>query len=353
MFNLQAPVRALRVLYHRFTRRMRTLKKQRSTLELPPEIILLIINYLPTESILSFSLTCRLFYIRYFPNSRILSPASKNIFLAMLERDIPYLVYCPECTVLHSWQQCFRSGGLLAIDSKRPCSRNAYFPPFTYGNIRYHHVRLVMNRHLYGDSHGLPIQTLDENRDWHSGATGAYCQYTWQARIIDNNLFLITNQTTYHPTNDIIQFEKHLRARGGLICNHRSIWDTPRYDSSISQSTGSPKLHNKHLPLVSLPQFLMDVQCNRILSCPVCLTDAQVTIDWSNKFKRWSVQMVTWKQFGGCRSPFDLQWRSTTIPRLEDHVGEFRAQGHPPGIVRYRWNEGDRKLLDMNSYFVG
>ncbi|KAK2772925.1 hypothetical protein CKAH01_13714 [Colletotrichum kahawae] len=332
---------------------MRTLKKQRSTLKLPPEIILLIIHYLPTESVLSFTLTCRLFYISFFPKSLILSPLSKSISLTMLERDIPYLLYCPECITLHSWQRFSRPGGLLAIHSKRPCSKTAFRPPFICGKITYQHIRLVMNHHLYGDSHGLPVHTLSESRHWQCGATGVDFQYSRQARIINNNLFLITNQTMHHPTNDTIQFEKYLRVDGGRICYHRNIWDTPRYYSSISQLTGSSKLHDKHPPLISLPKFLMDAQCGRILSCPVCLTDAQVSIKWSNKFKRWSVEMVAWRQFGDCRSPFDLQWESMTIPGSEGPTEELRAQEHPPGIVRYRWSKGDTKLSDMNSYFVG
>lgn len=139
--------------------------------------MLVVVDYLRLHDTLSLSLTCKAFYTLFFPKHRRLDASTAECFLSALERDQPNLHYCHICVRLHTWRdQCPTKGPLML--SRSSISPDCLFGPgprvqgFAYGRdkrghirrglkLRFHDARLVMNAHLYGPAHGLPIDALD------------------------------------------------------------------------------------------------------------------------------------------------------------------------------------------------
>ncbi|KAK1987224.1 hypothetical protein LZ30DRAFT_703161 [Colletotrichum cereale] len=266
---------------------------QTSTLRLPPEIMLLIIGHLPPEAVLSLALTCRSFYVSYFPESPILDARAKDALLTLLERDVPHLLYCAECTILHPWRRYTGYAPFSGVRSGLFCKHKGFRSPSFRRAMTYHHARLIMNRHLYGKAYGLPVGILDGDKGPCFGGV-VDCRSTWRSRIIDNELFLFIRETVNHPEGDMFKLEQWLNDRGGRICKHRIAWDLPQTTSQPNMALDSgPELHNGWPPSISLPTFLAGMQRNAILSCPLCLTDAEIQIKWCGARKQWSVEMKT------------------------------------------------------------
>ncbi|KAF9879294.1 hypothetical protein CkaCkLH20_03527 [Colletotrichum karsti] len=337
---------------------------------LPPELVLVVLSFLPTEAVFSFALTCRFFYASFFPNSRTLDLDSKTALLTLLERDIPNLLVCHGCTILLHWKQQDFNPDPDSTSIGHQCSHvvpATFFAPLGYINrLEYAKARLVMNRHLYGSSHGLPVEMLNwdghgklfldgdhfkaATAAWRARITGdsrhvifAKIDYTqtWRARIVDDELYLAIFQTAYHPSSQIENIETCLRHRFGRICRHVTIWnmrDPPPNWITITRDTAEP------------PHFAAYIHHNTILSCPICFTDAQVNTTWCSIRGQWSVQMTTWRQFGKCRSPSDPKWNSFVSGFRDSWVP--RERGHPPGAIRHRWSRGDEVLLGMEGVFL-
>ncbi|KDN70043.1 hypothetical protein CSUB01_09630 [Colletotrichum sublineola] len=206
--------------------------------------MLLVIGYLSPEAVLSLALTCRLFYVSYFPESPIIDARSEDSLLALLERDVPCLVYCPECAILHPWR---RPGDamLWAVRSGLRCKPRALNPPSFRGWMPYHHARLVMNRHLYGKAHGFSVELLNTDiNPWLGGRVA--CRSTWRVRIVDDELFLFIYETVNHPEGDMGKLEKWLEDGGGRICKHRFAWDLPRRTSQSNMALNAgPELQER------------------------------------------------------------------------------------------------------------
>ncbi|KZL80359.1 hypothetical protein CI238_08998 [Colletotrichum incanum] len=207
----------------------------------------------------------------------------------------------------------------------------------------YHHARLIMNRHLYGASHGLPVRILNEDeRPFYK--TDINFKYTWRARIIDDELFLLITQTVHQPKSNMVRLEEWLNDLGGI--SPVPLSSQPKFLTPHRNFTADAP------PSASLPTFLAGMQRNATLSCPVCLKDAEIKIKWVGAREQWSVEMKTWRQFGTCRSPFDSSWESMTCEPSSRTPEECRAQEHPPGAVRYRWSKGDTQPVVMAGCFL-
>lgn len=158
--------------------------------QLPPEIIEEIVEALDRLSLLTFSLTCTTFYYDYFseaPSLLHFSDEERKAFLLLLERDTTRLYSCENCRTLHPWSgnrlsaSCIRRGG-------KDCGQ--YFT--------FDHARLVMNRHLRGPAHGLPVESIESDcckvSSW---GLGVVLKESWRARTIEVNLLLCPMATRH------------------------------------------------------------------------------------------------------------------------------------------------------------
>jgi hypothetical protein len=91
---------------HRAQGRAITLNLDSPIYKLPPELILLIVDYLPVVSGASLSLTCHSFHLclkkRCLKSLKEAGCSSIDEFLHFLDRDLPTHIVCPHCVQLHS-----------------------------------------------------------------------------------------------------------------------------------------------------------------------------------------------------------------------------------------------------------
>lgn len=81
-----------------------------------------------------------------------------------------------------------------------PCKRHSDNHPILprYHQIPYYHARLVMNRHLYGYKHGLPLRVLNEPVHTSRGLEGVESSISHHARIVKNQLLIMTVMSMVH-----------------------------------------------------------------------------------------------------------------------------------------------------------
>lgn len=198
-------------------------RTQRCTLRLPPEIVDIILEHLPPESVDAFSLACRVFYWKYTPRPPRLPQPAKETLLSWLEQEAPKHCFCHPCETLHIW----RKSHYMGIDDYNSACKlrhkveSAYHPPGCI-HLPYHAARLVMNRHLYGRSHGPPLKEIELDPGpppWRYNYKIVHLQ-SWQVRIMDDELYLHAESTIYHARRDSERLREYLRSTYKMVCYH-------------------------------------------------------------------------------------------------------------------------------------
>lgn len=308
----------------------------------PPEIILIILEHLPPESVISFSLTCRTFYRAYMDPFLPMGLASQQTLLLWIERDIGGLYFCHQCHKLHTWKrERYGYGVPIYNGACRLRSQSGEVGwcghPFL---VEYHTARLIMNRHLYGASHGPPLRHLQVRHARRDRYLDVKIEQSLEARIIDDELFLHIRFTVHQDrgrwtdSNDILW---------DAICPHLTISEVERYKSLV------PDLIQRAV----VPDRSGRV-AGPVRSCPQCFTDYQIDVDWLSfaraQRQKWVIRVQKWAELGNCRSPQDDMWCGLT---RGDKLGEERSLTCPAGTVRQRWVELDGDSGDEVASFVG
>lgn len=162
---------------------------------LPAEPFDTVVKLLIPLSKVCLALSSKPLFTKLYPSARI--PTLQNqdlaILFSLLEKDNPRLVLCGEHNKLRAFDPAIsqRAQGRPHSDnlahakwwySGTPCaassessfllpsksgdwvnasvSRASWMPGIVWPNLTFTELRSVMNRHLYGDSHGLPLEHL-------------------------------------------------------------------------------------------------------------------------------------------------------------------------------------------------
>jgi hypothetical protein len=302
---------------------------------LPPELILMIATHLNGLSIISLALTCRGLHRLCFPQRPNLNTTEKEELLLLLEKDIATLYFCHYCVKPHRWYKRWDNSISPRVEEGLPCKlqllRNFLCLPLTC-YIPYHLARLVMNQHIYGLNHGLPLHIFEEQARIHYPLSGATDSESLHARIVDDKLLLLSVKTISHSRGHSKTLRGYVDSLGHRVCRHFTLW----------------KGHYHYAP-VQLPELARDTNalryfapCNQSLgSCPFCLTDYCVDISWRGIRKGYFIKVLVYRQIGDCRSPFDWSWRSMTTLQTVDEPRTAHPLEYGPGIVVDRWNKVD------------
>ena len=300
--------------------------------KVPTEIIDMIMEHLPLESAISFSLTCRALYLKHFPQTIVgrpdagtaLSRASKRVLLEWLEQDIPELYFCDGCFRLHQWRAArrryyFRITCYIGLCGWKHRVMTNYVCLFRY-DLSYTWARLVMNRHLYGALHDPPLEDM-EWKQVSSDYGPVVVSKSWTAKIRPDNNNLYLHGTTVarsgwkktggggpQALREFVELFKHDR----LVCRHYRI-DTIIQELSRPPGESSTSFHS--------------AAGKKLWSCSVCFTDYRIRIDLkehSSKWwwpiqanENWSIEFAVWINLGKCRSPDDLEWHNLVAPRYD------------------------------------
>jgi hypothetical protein len=302
---------------------------------LPPEIILMVTTNLTNPSVISLALTCRTLYSICFPQRPHLNTAENEELLLLLEKDMATLYFCHYCAKLHRWHTRWGKSIYPWVEEDLPCKQHlqrnpVFLPPRCY--IPYHHARLVMNRHFYGPSHGLPLHRLEKRVCLHLPLSRVTDSESLHARIVDDKLLLLSVKTMSHPRGDSKALRNYVDSRMRPACNHLTLSKGRPNNAPVQL----PELvKNKTTPARFAP-------CDQSFrSCAFCLTDYCIDISWRGTKKGYIIKAYVYRQLGDCRSPFDWSWRTmTTLQTVEEPRTAYPLE-YRPGIIRDRWNKAD------------
>ena len=169
-------------------------------------------------------------------------------------------------------------------------------------------ARLAMDRHLYGGSRGLALDSLARHirpsrydRIYQSDIGGLYryVDEAWEARIIENYLFLSSYRTL--RVSDRSEFVPGYDWHSYAMCKHLTTNFRMRACSSG--------------PLIPLKNYLRLVGSGSAFlgACDQCLTVYKLQVDTGEKMLRLS----TFHCLGSCRSPEDWMWRAASLSDRE------------------------------------
>ncbi|RMZ72567.1 F-box domain-containing [Pyrenophora seminiperda CCB06] len=138
-------------------------------LSLPIELIRHVNTYLDTATAASFCLSSR--YIYYALGTDVLTrhiDSSKNrfekrrIIEAVVERAFPGHWFCAWCDKFHAWDAASEGPNHQVLKGRE--DYNSYLSGSPTYTLRYHHVRLALNAHLWGPPHGIPLSTFSHDQ---------------------------------------------------------------------------------------------------------------------------------------------------------------------------------------------
>ncbi|KAJ4854840.1 f-box domain-containing protein [Trichoderma breve] len=369
---------------------------------IPPEILLTIMDHLPMPFRLSLALTCKGFYNTF----RILTSSKPDemetsSMLYILQRDIPNVYFCFRCHKLcplnqdRNWEGqndhgCGKSGlfgdwDLVHKHIPKQQIPLLWHPVLKEAHLDFMEAYLVMDSHFYGESHGLPLSTLERhskfekfiilNRttindrdDWNDdlrkslkvskackqtvfdvrpqGSKAKAFQAPWRfsfdsiPKIIDNELYIARTHTVEGPMVGWEHLARLLESIHLPICRHlRCITETYSYcHIIISRSHNNRSICQK--------DWNHDHHFQQSGSCQYCYTDYDISLQRDNDKKEWRLKICTYHYLGACRSPADLLWdylvRDVCGP-LNPLYWEMKHRhlDMDLGKARRRWHEGD------------
>src|SRR6266498_1469426 len=149
-------------------------KSERNLSNLPPEILLSIIKFLPISGAASLTLCnhalLQALGTRYW---RLLRYGNENenqreIFLSSLARDLPAHFFCYHCSRLHLRDKVGPPGPAFQPLNRLSCrnKHESIWPCFLSHRCDsdyrfvFPHLHLAMKRHRRGPSHGIPLDSL-------------------------------------------------------------------------------------------------------------------------------------------------------------------------------------------------
>jgi hypothetical protein len=86
--------------------------------------------------------------------------------------------------------------------------------------IQYYHARLVINRHLYGSTHGVSIEKFNKRAKTVEDAFGVIITVSHHASIVDDNLLVSSTIVISHPRGDAASFRRSVDERPRPVCAH-------------------------------------------------------------------------------------------------------------------------------------
>ncbi|CAM1501667.1 Fc.00g036510.m01.CDS01 [Cosmosporella sp. VM-42] len=321
---------------------------------IPVDLLFMIFDLLPPVAAITLSLTCKSLFATFSQAGRLQNVLASSedwtAFLLCLERDIPNHYLCFGCMKLRdfypfhklAWRgQKHRDCGREAlrrlgpIRGIRPAMEvmvqlHSWRPEAGGPEVAFSEAHLVMNRHLYGDRHGLPIKTLEYSYSGENDARGVHLYFPpgysppsfprpqdpttpWKfiqnttAKIINNELFLARLHRVSAPPMSAYLFEKFINSLGWPICHHLVC-------SAGFLAPDQPKTPwRKCIPQLHYQDPFRPRDSRRGFGgCSDCFTDYMVSMQGSNGKSNWTFELTTYHRLGSCRSIDDPVWRCLT-----------------------------------------
>ncbi|RYP23582.1 hypothetical protein DL767_008774 [Monosporascus sp. MG133] len=315
-------------------------------LQLPPELICLVAEFLTPVHLALFSQTCRSLRatLERYSNAAHLSRTEYFAYLAVRARGLPEQWVCEECMALHPVVKLDTPASIYNVSSC-PLGRVTSSPyGHRYGKVRidtrlgyrqiridHRHVQLALKyTRLQRRKYNSYLQALmAPHHDMRFGPSAAIplkTHYSAYPKVVagdDGNLrFLLLSTWRYYKGREDISLRK---IGYQIICPHLEL----NYCTS-PYLRGGP-CHVLEAAVEEVLEARGDGQ-ERTGACPRCATDfsVQLTSEYLN--------LYAWQDFGPEGSPVDLAWKSQSAGHGLDGVWNWRFTGptlyHEPGSIR-------------------
>lgn len=342
-------------------------------LSLPWEIVYMILEHLPPRSYVALALTTKPLFTTLFPTGRVpvlgyhtghtpsdssrdLELSERDELLLLLEKDDPTVAFCFDCRKL-----CAIDSGRGHLSCAEPAifrwvsisdmadiwpsplfSRDAAGSPCVVGGqppldfVNYHplawipkmqwpavnfaEARLTVNRHMYGESYGLPPGCLEYRYEFErfiNLSTGS----------IDSHFPLDKHpQGHQYLTRDRQRTVRNSRTINSDVFTHAWTFTHVSEARIIDSELYIARFHSIRGPLVERSEFFnlhnsLDLpickhenasfsttQPSSWRPCRSCFTDYLVSV-WKNDLTGWNCEVRTCHRLGSCRTPSDPIWR--------------------------------------------
>ena len=294
---------------------------------LPPELLDIVSGILPFRSRAAFSVCSQGLWrllganiLRHLKNANGI--ADKREFLRLLERDLPYYMYCHHCTILHPllrndkpmwWRNdneavCVRKSGAMRV------KWDFY--------ICFHHVQLIMDNYRLGKDYRRPLEQL--SRDWRSRYQGDPKTRVW-GEICNGELVVRINRTL----NSRFHLITPANVQHVATCLYDSICPHQNLDHRFCKRRfgGITHLwcvtHDRELPCGEC--------CSGRKCCQDCLTLYEIK-EVQRGDHKIELELDIWKYLGPCKSPWDPQWRQridmATLFSREEEARDLRLASY-------------------------
>jgi hypothetical protein len=249
-------------------------------------------------------------------------------------------------------------------------------PDYPYG-MSYALARLITNRHLYGEQHGPPLGVLNRSviEQDRFPNMGIRLKQSWNARIIDDELYLEATVQVYHKEGHGGVFRKRFyevlpefksvvtfvtTGRRPTEAQRRLAWQDQGMDLLTGHRTlvchhingpGSRRPWRRYGSFRELDIFAesgdaLRPRTGNIMSCRYCFTDFRVDFQWHpldiSGPKGWVLRITRWHQLGNCRSPLDAKWYNHKHGSIWG-VPAPRMYSYEAGMVYKNWRAEDGK----------
>lgn len=314
--------------------------------QLPVELKLEICDNLSPASVSALSLTSKHLRAVLISNNRIdqslkVNGAQRIEFLGLLERDIGQRFFlCTRCAVLRR----FKSGcGPMQRHIRFwncGCSHeedtHVISPPYL---LSHHHVRLVINRHLYGPGYGLSLRNLEAGSVAPLIGGQAGWRQEWSARIINDELFLRVKHKIHghneHSLRRIIDTGLY------MICPHIRL-QAGHPGQPVALRPPSPGAFDADSLAISVTGPLFTECEENHGSCTICLTDYTVNVrqrtsNAETGSRGWEITITSYHQLGKGRSHSDWKWTLFTGATKLPPMLEAGSDPYAPGAVIAQW----------------
>lgn len=267
-------------------------------LELPREILDVILENISPVGEIFLGLTCRGLKKLIFPNGFSYQYGLNRMICLRLERDLPCSFYCYYCDKLHKWE----TGPFLGPVEYQCKSRTNLLFICELGNYRltYLQTRQLMDYARSGRAYDIQLKRIEGTYEY-DASSGIRHTQQWQAKIIEDELHLKTTYIFSHADGNDTALWQKIITTGPRVCRH---------DSS-SRPDLIPSIRRRVRMVEREPGDARRIDC---YGC--CAID----VEWprlSMQEPTAPIEFIVYQNLGRCRDPSDraeirVTWTEST-----------------------------------------
>lgn len=282
--------------------------------QLPIELIQQIASYLEAQSASSFCLSNR--YICYAVGRdqlyKFLHLSSTKFIrrknIEILERAFPSHWYCAWCDKFHQYE---KDGGPKRIgnETKRDCAEfNSYLHAGKEYVITFHHVRLAVNRVIWGNEYGMGAEDFGFKKvgSVKIGKGQMPMSLEIRAKIVDGKFFLHSNWDIVIPRSNIQKRE----LVGKLLANLPQVVGGHRNDheghTGLHTSVGHALERNWKYQM----QLCSTCATDYLISTRLYIPDEVTNVEEVKATAPIELRIQSWRDLSSGRNPFEASWRA-------------------------------------------